>query len=322
MHETRTTRREFVQTCGIALGAAAVSPGLSGILSAQENQGSFSPKMAICNELFEAWNTDRGFDFPRVCDFVRKCGYDGLEIAPFTIETDAFHIGAARRVRIRRQAEQAGLEITGLHWLLSKTEGYYLTSPDPVVRQRTADYFLELTRLCADLGGKFMILGSPGQRNLLPGVSLDQAFGYAAEVLGKLVPMLEKCDVKLTLEPLASNETDFLDSSDDAVRLVKKVGAPEQVSLMLDCKAMFREQFSIPELIRRHKEYLSYFHLNDPNLRGPGFGELDFVPIVKALKEIGYKGWMSVEVFDYEPGIEKLAKDSIDYMKRCFKAIG
>lgn len=281
----------------------------------------FTPRLALCNELFEAWNTDKGFDFPRVFEFVRECGYDGVEIAPFTIEKDVFHIPASRRVELRRLAEKSGLEITGLHWLLSKTEGCHLTSPDPVVRQKTADYFLELTRLCADLGGKAMVLGSPGQRNLLPCVAKEQAFGYAVEVLDKIVPMLEKCGVKLALEPLAPDDSNFLDSSDDAVKLLKKVGAPDQVSMMLDCKAAAQEKLSIPELIRRHKDYLSYFHLNDPNLQGPGFGMLDFVPIVKALEEIDYKGWMSVETFDYTPGVEKLAKESLAYMKRCIRDI-
>jgi len=160
-------------------------------------------KFALCNELFETWNTERGFNFPRVIEYVKKCGYDGIEIAPFTLAKDAYHIPAAHRVDIRRLAEKNDLEITGLHWLLAKTEGYHLTSPDPVVRQRTADYFLELIRLCADLGGHFMVLGSPMQRNLLPGVTQEQALDFAAEVLQKVVPMLETCDVRIAIEPLS-----------------------------------------------------------------------------------------------------------------------
>ena len=272
-------------------------------------------KFAICNELFEAWNTDEGFDFCRVFGYVKQCGYAGIEVAPFTLEKDAFHIPAARRVEIRRLAEQNDLEITGLHWLLAKTEGYYLTSPDPVLRQKTTDYFLELIRLCADLGGRFMVLGSPLQRNILPDVTSDQAFGYAAEVLLKVVPMLEKCDVQIALEPLTPKETNFLTTAAECVRLIEMIGAPGRIALHLDCKAMCSEKCSIPELIRAHREHLIYFHLNDPNLQGPGFGDLDFVPIVEALYEIGYEGWASVEPFDYSPGIEVLTEKSIAYMK-------
>jgi len=274
-------------------------------------------KFAICNELFEVWNTDTGFDFPRVFEYVKNCGYAGIEIAPFTMETDAFHIPAARREEIRRLAEKNELEITGLHWLLAKTEGYYLTSPDPVVRQKTADYFLELIRLCADLGGHFMVLGSPLQRNIPPEVTSEQAFGYATDVLQKVVPMLEKCGVQIALEPLTPKETNFLTTAAETVRLIEQIGVPNRIALHLDCKAMASEKTPIPELIRANKEHLIYFHMNDPNLLGPGFGDLDFVPIMGALLEIDYQGWASVEAFDYTPGIEVLAEKSLAHMKEC-----
>jgi len=276
-------------------------------------------KFAICNELFEGWNTDQGFDFPRVFEYVKKSGYEGIEIAPFTLEKDAFHISAARREAIRRCAKKNDLEITGLHWLLAKTEGYSLTSPDPVMRQKTADYFLELIRLCADLGGHFMVLGSPLQRNIPPDVSHDQAFDYAADVLQKAVPMLETCGVQIALEPLSPKETNFLTTAAETVRLVEKIGVPNRIALHLDCKAMCSEEIPIPELIRANKDHMIYFHLNDPNLQGPGFGELDCVPIMKALLEVGYQGWASVEPFDYSPGIEVLTEKSLAYTKRCLK---
>ena len=276
-------------------------------------------KFALCNEMFEAWNTEQGFDFPRVFEYVKKIGYEGIEIAPFTLAKDAFHIPASRREEIRRLAEKTGLKITGLHWLLAKTEGYYLTSPDPVMRQKTADYFLELIRLCADLGGHFMVLGSPLQRNILPDVTHEQAFDYAADVLQKAVPMLEKCGVQIALEPLSPKETNFLTTAAETVQLIEKIGAPHRIALHLDCKAMCSEEISIPELIRANREHMIYFHLNDPNLQGPGFGELDLVPIMKALVEVGYQGWASVEPFDYSPGIEVLAEKSLANTKRSLE---
>jgi sugar phosphate isomerase/epimerase len=267
-------------------------------------------KFAICNETFQDWPQDKAFAF------AARCGYTGMEIAPFTLGQYAGQITAAQRAEIRRLADQHGLEIVGLHWLLAKTEGFHLTHPDPAVRQKTAGYFRELVELCADLGGKILVLGSPMQRSLLPGVSASQALDYAAEVLQRVVPSLEQADAVLALEPLGPQETNFLTTAADTVELAARVGSPH-VRLHLDCKAMASETIAIPELIHRHRELLAHFHVNDPNRQGPGFGELDFHPILQALGEIDYGGWVSVEVFDYTPGIERLAEESIDYLQAC-----
>ncbi len=265
---------------------------------------------AICNETFQDWPFDRAFAF------AAECGYTGLEIAPITIALDAKDIPAGKRRDVRRRAHIEGLEIIGLHWLLAKTKGYYLTSPDADVRKATVDYLGELARLCRDLGGWVMVFGSPLQRNLLPGVSHDQAMDYAAEVFRAAMPTIAQCGVTLAVEPLAPAEGNFLNTAADGVRLVRMVDHPN-CRLHLDCKAMSSESQPIPDLIRANKGDLVHFHANDANRQGPGFGELDFVPIFAALREIGYDGWVSVEVFDYTPGIERLARESIEYMQRC-----
>ncbi len=213
----------------------------------------------------------------------RECGYTGLEVAPFTLARYANEVSANQRADVKRQATAAGLEIIGLHWLLAKTEGFYLTSPDAALRQRTGEYLAELARLCADLGGSIMVLGSPQQRNLLPGVTKPQAFEYAAHVLNTAVPVLEKCGVTIAVEPLGPSEGDFLLTAAEGRELVDLVGSPH-VRLHLDCKAMASESPPIPEIIRANRDIMVHFHANDPNRQGPGFGKLDFVPIMRALK--------------------------------------
>jgi sugar phosphate isomerase/epimerase len=225
------------------------------------------------------------------------------------------------RSTARRQAEDAGLEVIGLHWLLAFTEGYYLTSPDADVRTKTADYLKELARLCRDLGGDILVLGSPAQRNLLEGVSHTQAMEYAADVLRQAASVFADCGVKLAVEPLGPQEGDFLLTAESGIELVNMVDSP-QVRLHLDVKAMSSEPAPIDEIIRRSAEYVIHFHANDANKRGPGMGEIDFVPILKALRDIDYQGWVSVEVFDYDPGVEALARESIDYLRRCERQLG
>jgi len=267
-------------------------------------------KFAICNETFQDWPFEKAFAF------AAECGYTGVEIAPFTITEYVTDISPTRRAEVRKQAEAAGLEVVGLHWLLAKTEGLYMTSTESDVRKKTADYFAELARLCAELGGKVLVCGSPQQRNLLPGVTPEQATGYATEVFQAVAPTLEETGIVLALEPLAPTETDFMLRAADAVALAERIGSP-QVRLHLDCKAMSSESTPIPQLIADNRQHLAHFHANDPNLQGPGFGDLDFVPILKALRDIDYDGWVSVEVFDYTPGIERLARESIEYLRKC-----
>ncbi len=265
-------------------------------------------KFAICNETFLDWPFDKAFAF------AAECGYSGIEIAPFTLETDARQISVQRRAQVRRQADANALEVIGLHWLLAKTSGLHLTSPDAAVRRRTAEYLRDLARLCRDLGGSRMIFGSPQQRNVHEGVTPDEAFGYAVQVVQECVAVLEETGVTLCMEPLAPSEGNFLNTAADAVRLIEQIGHPN-CRLILDCKAMSSEGVPIPDLIRANRGLLAHFHANDPNKQGPGFGELDFVPIFAALGEIDYRGWVSVEVFDYSPGVERLARESIENMR-------
>ena len=267
-------------------------------------------RYAICNETFEGW------DHRRVCRLVADLGYGGLEIAPFTLAPRITDVSREQRRTLRREAEECGLRIIGLHWLLAKTEGLHLTSPDEIVRKRTAEYLVELARGCRDLGGELMVFGSPAQRRIPAGANKAQAQDYAADTFRRALPGIADCGVKLCLEPLPPPEADFITTCADAVELLERLSHPNFV-LHLDVKAMASDEAPTPELIRRHARRTAHFHANDPNKRGPGFGSTDFVPILQALKEADYHGWVSVEVFDYSPDPETIARESIRYLKEC-----
>lgn len=275
-------------------------------------------KYAFCNEMFG----DEPFE--KVWPEARKLGYTGIEIAPFTLlpgseSVDVREVSAARRAEVKQQAADAGLEVVGLHWLLAKTSGFYLTSPEKAVQQDTAEYFKALAQLCADLGGKVMVLGSPQQRNLLPGVGYDEAESYAAEVLRTAMPACEGLGVTIALEPLGPAEGDFMLTAETAINLAKLVDSPN-CNLHLDVKAMSTEPNSPDVVIRESSDWLVHFHANDPNLLGPGMGKVEYGPIFDALKDIDYAEWVSVEVFKYEPSPQEIAKQSIDYMQKVWAA--
>lgn len=267
-------------------------------------------RYAICNETYQDWPHER------FCESVAATGYTGLEIAPFTLAPMITDVSAVRRKEIRRQAESQGLSIVGLHWLLAKTEGCSITSPDAEVRKRTGLYLAELTKCCRDIGGELLVFGSPMQRKIPPGATKAQAEDYALDTFRYALSELERQRVYLCLEPLAPSETDFMQTASEGKALMDRLAHP-WVKLHLDVKAMSSESKPVPDVVREFAPWMKHFHANDANRRGPGFGQTDFVPIFQALKDVNYNGWVSVEVFDYTPDAETIARDSLRHMREC-----
>ena len=268
-------------------------------------------RFAICNEIFQGWKLEDTF----AC--AARLGYAGVEIAPFTLANSVTDISAGERRRIREAAARNRIVIAGIHWVLVKPEGLYINHPDASLRERTAKYFCDLVDFCDDLGGKVMVVGSPKQRNVLPGVSRAQAWDWAAATFRQAVAQAELREVIICLEPLAPAETNFINTAAEALQFVQQLCSPH-FNIILDVKAMCSESKPIPAIIRESWPHFAHFHANDRNLKGPGFGEVDFKPIAAALQEVGYDGFVSVEVFKFEEGAEEIAAKSIEYLRRMF----
>jgi sugar phosphate isomerase/epimerase len=267
---------------------------------------------AICNEVFQGWKIEDAMAY------AAQAGYDALEIAPFTLAKDVTDIPKEERKRLRETAAQSRIGLSGIHWVLAQTEGMHLTHPDPQFRARTSRYLCELVNFCADLGGYIVVFGSPKQRDVLEGVTPEQAWNWAREAFHAPVKVALDRGVTICLEPLAPSETNFINTAGEAIRFVQYFRSPS-FKIILDVKAMCSEGKPIPEIIRNSWPHFAYFHANDKNLKGPGFGEVDFVPIVAALKEVGYAGVVSVEVFNFDEGPEVIATKSLEYLKRVFR---
>jgi sugar phosphate isomerase/epimerase len=266
-------------------------------------------RFAICNELYRDW------PYAQMAAHARECGYEGLEIAPHTLGPEEQRFSTQRIDELRQAANDNGLAIVGLHWLLAETQGLHWTSDDKQVRLRTAEYLARLIDLCSALGGRIMVLGSPRQRDLSPNVSLNRGLEYAVEVVERLLPRLANQQICLAVEPLGPQETNFLNTAAETSSFIRRFDSP-WIRLHLDVKAMSSESIPIPQIIATHRGELAHFHANDPNRRGPGMGPVDFVPILRALADAEYRGWVSVEVFDETPGIERLARESIHNLRR------
>src|SRR6267378_3210241 len=121
---------------------------------------------AVCNELFE----QRPFE--DVCRAIRRIGYDGIEIAPFTLGEKPSDISVEARRRTRRIIADEGLVFVGLHWLMVSPAGLHVTTPDRALRERSWAHIRGLIGLCADLGANgVMVFGSPKQRATTAGLS-------------------------------------------------------------------------------------------------------------------------------------------------------
>jgi sugar phosphate isomerase/epimerase len=266
-------------------------------------------KIGICNEIFKGWKTEKLFPF------LKETGYQGLEIAPFTLAENVDEIPASIRKEFRDYADRYGIKIIGTHWLLVKPEGLSVSGSDRTLREKTADYLCKLSRFTAEIGGDIMVFGSPKQRNIGTGQTVDEVKSNVKEVLLKVLNECEKQKVFLCLEPLARTETNFMNTAQQAVEMIEEINHP-YLKLHLDVKAMSDEAKTIPDIIKENRKHLKHFHVNDKNLKGPGFGDVEYKPIIETLKSTGYDGWLSVEVFDFSAGAEAIAKKSIEYLKR------
>lgn len=267
-------------------------------------------RFAICNELFEGW------PLYEIAAFVADLGYQGLELSPFTFCEHVTELSAADRRQIRQTLESTGLEVVGLHWLLAKTAGFQLNDADAHVRERTAQYLLDLIDCCADLGGEVLTFGSPQQRDVPASRAEEEAWKSTLEIMHRCGVRAQERGVIFCVEPLSSKETNFIVNVDEAAEMVRQVGHPG-LQMMVDTKAMSHDPRPIPEQIQRVHPLFQHVHANDPNLRGPGMGELDFQPVLRTLRTLNYARWISVEVFDFTPGAERTARESLSYLERC-----
>ena len=275
-------------------------------------------KIALCNEVLADLSLEKQ------CELAAHLGYDGLEIAPFTLAEAPERIDRAEAMRIRKVVESFGLVVTGLHWLLVKPAGLSLTDPDPAVRSRTLDVVSRLVSLCAELGGSVLVHGSPKQRQVAAGETHAVARSRLRAFLTDAARLAEAHGVVYCIEPLSARETEMINTVAQAAELVREVGSPA-LRTMIDCSAAGQsEAVSVPELIDTWLPtgLIGHVQVNDPNRRGPGQGDMRFGPIFAALKRNGYDGTVAVEPFDYVPDGPGVAAFAAGYIRGIREALG
>jgi D-psicose/D-tagatose/L-ribulose 3-epimerase len=267
-------------------------------------------KHAICNEAFEKW------DFAESCRVMKKLGYQGIEIAPFTLADDPVDVSPTRRKELRDIIVSEGLEFVGLHWLMVSKIPFHVTTPDVAVRQRGWQHIDNLIDLCADLGeGGVMVFGSPKQRSTDGKLSREEATKNFLDALAGVARHAEQRGVTILIEALPSAQTDVILSLDEAAAHVKTINSPA-VRTMFDTHNAVEEVEAHTSLIERHYDLIRHVHVNEDDGRHPGTGNYDFVSLFRKLHELNYQRWISLEAFDFSYGAERLASESIGYLNR------
>jgi sugar phosphate isomerase/epimerase len=265
-------------------------------------------KIFLCNEVI------RDLDFPQQCVFARQTGYDGLEIAPFTLSEEPHRMTAAEVSAFRRVAEEEGVIISGLHWLLAAPPGLSITSEDEDVAAATLEFGRRLVDLCVELGGTYLVHGSPAQRRLVTGrESEGRRRGQA--YLAAVAKTAESAGVSYVIEPLSRLDTSFVTSVDEAIAMIGEIGSGA-LSTMVDCYAAASNGEDIPLLLSRWAgKAVRHLHFNDDNKRGPGEGGTDFAAILDRLRSLDYSGTSAVEPFVHLPDGPCCAARAIGYLR-------
>ena len=290
-------------------GGGAAIAGASRLTALAEPARKPLFNYSICNEVFEKW------DFTETCRMARKLGYAGIEISPFTLADNIDDIKPARRKELRDIIRSEGLRFVGLHWLLVTPKWLHVTTADKDVRERSWQYLGKLIEFCGELGQPaVMVFGSPKQRATGPGVNREQAIKYLAEGLAGAAPQAAARKITICLEALDHTQTDVVNTLAESVAIVKQVRHPA-IQTMFDYHNVGDEKEPSEVLVRRYYPMIRHIHINEMDGRHPGTGKYDFVPVLKVLKEKKYTRWISLEVFDFKPGAERIAREAIEYIR-------
>jgi sugar phosphate isomerase/epimerase len=257
----------------------------------------------------------------KVCASIRRIGYAGIEIAPFTLAERPGEIPAVERKRYRETILAEGLSFAGLHWLMVAPKGLHVTTPDRALRDRSWLHILQLIDLCADLGENgVMVFGSPKQRCAVDGSSRSEAVKNFTEGLAGVAARAGERGVTILVEPLPIGQCDVITTLAEAVAVVNQIDNPA-VRTMFDTHNAVDEAEPHSALVERYFDLIRHVHVNEMDGRHPGTGGYDFKPVLDVLRRRGYRHWVSLEVFDFAPGAERIAADALRFLEKVIEQL-
>lgn len=270
---------------------------------------SYVFRHAMCNEAFE------GRPFAEMCRSIRSAGYTGIEIAPFTLAERPADITAAHRREYRDIMAAEGLVFAGLHWLMVSPRDLHVTTPDAARRAQGWRHIRDLVDLCADLGPHgVMVFGSPKQRSTTPGQTREAATRNFVEGLAGIAPHAAERGVTVLVEALPANQSDVIQTLAEAAAIVCEIASPA-VQTMFDVHNAIDEALPHADLVDRYFDLIRHVHVNELDGRHCGDGDYDYKPVFEVLRRRNYAGWVSLEAFEFKPGADRIAVDSLRHLE-------
>ena len=268
-------------------------------------------KLAICNEIFQGWRIDA------VLSIARAWATRALKSRPLPWGTQP---GKSRRMRGGKSARArrgTASPFAACIGCWRKPRAFALLMPMRRCARGRRPIFASWLIVARTSAAKRWCSARPNSAMFRPDWRRNGR-GISPRKLWPGRPTRRERGAIICIEPLAPAETNFINTAAEAIRFARQFGSPA-MKIALDVKAMCAEPKPIPRIIRQSWPHFAHFHANDKNLKGPGFGEIDFHPIAAALKETGYEGYVSVEVFRFEEGPETIARRSLEYLRRVFR---
>jgi len=259
-------------------------------------------KLSICNEIL-------GKDLAKAAEVALKVGCEGVELAHFTFCLKPSDLSASKRAEIKEIFSSRGLEICALHWIYASPPGLKLFSKSEEKRKEALKHTLDVIDLAADLGAKVIVVGSPKQREIPSEVSRRTAEEWAVDFFRKAGEYAGDRGVVIALEPLPAEDTNFINTTEEAVKLAEKI-LSENVRVMIDLMHVVRSNENLDEILKKYLSWIVHVHIPDVYYRPLNLKEA----VAKVLKT-GYTNYISLE--HISPGVspEESIEKTISFLR-------
>jgi sugar phosphate isomerase/epimerase len=226
-----------------------------------------------------------GEDVADSIDRVARFGYDAIELVGEPTEIDA--------ARAKRLADKAGIAVSSICSIYTPERD--LVHPDAAVRRAAVDYVKDVARFAAELECPTIIVHPTACMKTAALADPEQERAWAIENIREAGLYAAELGVSLSLECWNRYETYFMNRLEQAVALWQATELTNG-GVQGDTFHMNLEEDDIAGAFRTHGAHLQHVHLADSNRAAPGAGHIDFAPIVQALVDVDYQGYLSFEL--------------------------